>query len=100
MPFGLCNTPATFKGMGKLYLCDSLIYWGDIIVSFINIRGAPGKLQAVFSGLGLHNLKLKANKCEFFKSQVIYPVHFDSEEGVQADPAKIATVQNLRISIR
>ena len=39
-------------------------------------------------------LKLKATKCEFFKSQVVYLGHVVSEAGIQADPTKIEAVRN------
>ena len=39
-------------------------------------------------------LKLKATKCEFFKSQVVYLGHVVSEAGIQGDPAKIEAVRN------
>ena len=48
----------------------------------------------VLSCLELHNLKLKATKCEFFKSQVVYLRQVVSEAGIQADPAKIEAVRN------
>ena len=79
------------RHMGKHNLCDCLIYWGDIIVFSSTFEERLEELQAVFSSLGLYNLKLKANKCEFFKSQVIYLAHIDSEEGIQTDQAKIET---------
>ena len=99
MPFGLCNAPATFQRlmercMGELNLRDCLIYLDDIIVFSSTFEEHLEKLQAVFSRLALHNLKLKARKCEFFKSRVVYLGHVVSEEGIQADPAKIEAVQN------
>ena len=54
--------------MGELNLPDCLIYLDDIIVFSSTFEGNLEKLQAVFSRLALHNLKLKAIKCEFFKS--------------------------------
>ena len=73
MPFGLCNAPATFQRLmgrclGELNLRDCLIYLDDIIVFSSTFEEHLEKLQAVFSRLALHNLKLKARKCEFFKS--------------------------------
>ena len=72
MPFGLCNTPVTFqrlmeKCMGELNLPDCPIYLDDIIVFSSTFEGHVEKLQAIFSCLALHNLKLKTRKCEFFK---------------------------------
>ena len=68
MPFGLCNTPATFqrlmeRAMGELNL--SLIYLDDIII-FSSFDQHLECLETVFERLHEHNLKLKASKCEFF----------------------------------
>ena len=73
MPFGLCNAPATFQRlmdrcMVELNLCDCLIYLDDIKVFSSIFEEHLENLQAVSSWLALHNLKLKAIKCEFFKS--------------------------------
>ena len=99
MPFGLCNAPATFQRlmercMGEMNLRDCLIYLDDIIIFSSTFEEHLERLQAVFSRLELHNLKLKATKCEFFKSQVVYLGHVVSEAGIQADPAKIEAVRN------
>ena len=99
MPFGLCNAPATFQRlmercMGEMNLRDCLIYLDDIIVFSSTFEEHLERLQAVFFRLELHNLKLKATKCEFFKSQVVYLGHVVSEAGIQADPAKIEAVRN------
>ena len=82
------------KCIGELKLNDCHIYLEDIIVFSSIFEEHLEKLQAVFSRLALHNLKLKAIKCEFFISQAFYLGHVVSEEGTQADSAKIEAVQN------
>ena len=47
-----------------------------------------------FRQLKLHNLKLKASKCEFLLSEVSYLGHVVSEDGIKADPAKVEAVKN------
>ena len=42
-------------------------------------------------------MKLKAIKCEFLKSQMCYLGHVLSEEGIQADPARIEAVQTWAV---
>ena len=98
MPFGLCNAPATFQRlmercMGEMNLRDCLIYLDDIIIFSSNFEEHLEKLQAVFQRLSNNNLKLKASKCEFFKSHVSYLGHIVSEEGIRTDPAKIEVVK-------
>ena len=70
MPFGLCNAPATFQRlmercMGDLNLTDCLIYLDDIVIFSSPFEEHLDRLEAVFSRLKQHNLKLKASKCEF-----------------------------------
>ena len=70
MPFGLCNAPATFQRlmercMSELNLRDCLIYLDDIIIFSSTVEEHLERLEAVFSRLAQHNLKLKASKCEF-----------------------------------
>ena len=68
MPFGLCNAPATFQRlmercMGDMNLRDCLIYLDDVIIFSATFEEHLNRLEAVFSRLKEHNLKLKASKC-------------------------------------
>jgi hypothetical protein len=98
MPFGLCNAPATFQRvmercMGDLNLRDCLIYLDDVIIFSTSFSEHLKRLDAVFTHLEEHNLKLKASKCEFFKSKVTYLGHVVSEKGIETDPDKIEAVK-------
>ena len=99
MPFGLCNAPATFQrlmemAMGDMNLRDCLIYLDDITIISDTFGTHLDRFEAVFERLALHNLKLKASKCEFFKSQVTYLGHIVSEDGIKADPDKIKVLKD------
>ena len=99
MPFGLCNAPATFQRlmercMGDLNLRDCLIYLDDIIIFSSTVEEHLQRLDAVFSRLSQHNLKLKASKCEFLKSKVTYLGHVVSEEGIETDPEKTEAIKS------
>lgn len=52
------------------------------------------RLEAVFSRLREHNLKLKAGKCEFLKSRVAYLGHIVSEAGFKTDPEKTDAIKS------
>ena len=98
MPFGLCNTPATFqrlmeRSMGDINLRDCLIYLDDIVVFSSTFEEHIDRLEAVFKRLKRNNLKLKASKCEFFKREVTYLGLVVSQEGIQTDPSKIDAVK-------
>ena len=99
MPFGLCNAPASFQRlmercMGELNLRDCLIYLDNVIIFSSTFEEHLERLDAVFSRLKQHNLKLKPSKCEFLKSEVTYLGHVVSEEGIRTDPEKTKAVKN------
>ena len=91
MAFGLTNAPATFqrlmeRTMGELNLRECLIFLDDILIFSENYEDHLDRLEAVFSRLKQHGLKLKPSKCEFFKTSVKYLGHVVSHSGVQTDP--------------
>ena len=92
MPFELCNAPATVQRLmerciGDLNLYDCLL--NDIITFSSAFEDHLRHLEAIFSRLKQHNLKLKASKYEFQKSEVTYLGHVVSEDGVKTDPEKL-----------
>ena len=98
MPFGLCNAPATFQRlmercMGEMNLRDCLIYLDDVIIFSTTFEEHLDRLDAVFTRLKEHNLKLKASKCEFMKSRVTYLGHVVSQNGIETDPDKTEAVR-------
>ena len=98
MPFGLCNAPATFQRlmercMGDMNLRDCLIYLDDVIIFSSTFEEHLDRLEAVFTRLQQNNLKLKASKCEFFKSRVTYLGHVVSDEGIETDPEKLQALK-------
>ena len=102
MPFGLCNAPATFqrlmeRAMGDLNLRDCLIYLDDIIIFSDTFESHLSRLEAVFQRLHEYNLKLKASKCEFFRTQVTYLGHVVSEDGIKTDPEKLKVLEDWPI---
>ena len=66
MPFGLCNAPATFQRlmehcMGELNLDQCLIYLDDVIIYSTTFEEHLHHLEAVFTRLQDHSLKLSLN---------------------------------------
>ena len=99
MAFGLTNAPATFQRlmercMGELNLKECLIFLDDILIFSDTFEEHIKRLNAVFSRLHEHGLKLKPSKCEFFKSRVTYLGHVVSSEGVETDPEKIRALSD------
>ena len=55
------------------------------------------RLEAVFSRLAQHNLKLKASRCEFLRSRVTYLGHVVSEDGIETDPEKTEAIKTWSV---
>ena len=99
MAFGFTNAPATFQRliercMGEMNLRDCLIFLDDILIFSRNFEDHLSKLEAVFSRLHKHGLKLKASKCEFFKDSVTYLGHIVSSRGIETDPEKLKALSD------
>lgn len=98
MPFGLCNTPATFSRLMNLVLgglnwTRCLCYLDDVIVFGSTFEIALRNLKDVFECLRKANLKLKPKKCTLFQTEVAYLGHRVSKAGISCDPKKISAVQ-------
>ena len=99
MPFGLTNALTTFQCLMEcclveLYLSWCIIYLDDIIVFSKTPEEYLQRLWGVFEKLAKAGLKLKPNKCEFFKSKIAYLGHIVSAKGIEADPKEIEAVKN------
>ena len=74
--------------------CEHDIYLDDIIVFSKTPEEHLKRLQDIFEKLAKAGLKLKPNKCEFFKSKIMYLGHLVPAEGIKTDPRKIEAVKN------
>ncbi|CAB3999892.1 Hypothetical predicted protein [Paramuricea clavata] len=68
---------------------DIIVYGKDQLEHDLN-------LQAVLQCLSDYNVRLNKDKCHFSHSQVCFYGHIFSAKGVQADPAKIDSIQQAR----
>ena len=50
------------------------------------------RLEAFFQKISKAGLKLKPNKCEFFKSEITHLGHIVSNKGIATDPKKIRAI--------
>ena len=99
MPFRLTNSPATFQRLmesclGQLHLNWCIIYLDDITVFSKTPEEHLERLRGIFDKLAKAGLKLKPNKCEFFKSKITYLGPIVSAAGIEIDPKKIEAVKN------
>ena len=96
MPFGLCNAPATFERLMDRVLCGMrwsrcLVYLDDIISFGMSIPEALARLEEVLGRLSDFGLQLKAKKCTFMQTEVIFLGHIVGRTGLACDPAKCGT---------
>lgn len=99
MPFGLCNAPGTFQRLmerifGAQHFQTLLLYLDDVIVFSSTVDEHLKRLDAVLSRLQQEKLKVKFEKCCFFRTEVNYLGHVITEDGVATDPGKLSAVEN------
>ena len=99
MPFGLTNAPATFQRLmesclGNPHLKHCIIYLDDIIIFSKTPEEHLQRLHEVFEKLASAGLKLKPNKCEFFKPRIEYLGHIMSKDGIETNPRKLGAILN------
>ena len=88
MPYGLCNTPATFQCLmqnclGELNLTYALIYLDDMIVYSETEEEHLVRLRTMLERFIEHGLKLKPSKCNFFRTKISYLGHKVSVAGME-----------------
>ena len=98
MPFGLCNAPATFMRMMDMVFGDQnfqtvLIYLDDILIPASSFEQMLERIDMVFTRLEKVCLKVKPDKCHFFKPSIKFLGHIVSEKGIATDPEKISAVK-------
>ena len=97
MPYGLCNSPATFQRLMHLVFREEmsekvLIFLDDIIIYSSTIDEHFERLELVFQRLASHGLKIEPSKCFLFQKSVSYFGQIISTEGILADPEKVDAI--------
>ena len=90
--FGLAQAPAYFQKLINNVLrgCNfTMGYLDDIIIYSRNDKEHLEHLEEIFKRLKAAGLKLKLEKCCFFKKHIQYLGHLISAEGIQPLPEKI-----------
>ena len=95
VPFGLCNTPATFSRLAGLHWETCLFYLDDIIVFSSTWEEHLVRLRQVFERLRHANLKLGADKCTFAAKEVSYLGHRVTEEALLPDSLLLAAIREI-----
>uniref|UniRef100_A0A1B0GHP0 RNA-directed DNA polymerase n=2 Tax=Lutzomyia longipalpis TaxID=7200 RepID=A0A1B0GHP0_LUTLO len=97
LPFGLCNSPATFERLMENTLQEliperCLIYLDDILIPAKSFSQSVENLKLVLARLQQAGLKLNPKKCSLFQRKAHFLGHIVSAEGVSTDPDKIRAV--------
>lgn len=99
LPFGLCNSPATFSRIIQLVLqgltwTECLAYLDDILVLGFDFEDHLEKLGHVLARFKQYNLKFKPKKCHFFQKEVKFLGRIVNGNGVMITPENIETMKN------
>lgn len=100
LPFGLTNAPATFQRTMDTVLKDGLgkfaaVYLDDICIYSDNLDGHLSHVHTVLDWLTEAGLKVKANKCHFAVSEILYLGRKVSAQGIVVDPTKVNRILQL-----
>lgn len=97
MPFGLTNAPAVFQCLVNDVLRDMLgrfvfVYLDDILIFSQNQAEHIQHVRQVLQRLLEDRLFIKAEKCEFHASTVMFLGHIIAQGQVRMDPEKVRAV--------
>ena len=71
-----------------------LVYLDDVISFNRSISEALARLEEVLGRLSNFGLQLKAKKCTFMQTEVVFLGHIVGQIGLACDPAKLSAVRN------
>ena len=98
VPFGLAQAPAYFQKLINDVLkgCNfAMGYLDDIIIYSRSEKEHLEHLEEIFIRLKAAGLKLKLEKCCFFKKHIQYLGHLISAEGIQPLPEKLESIAKM-----
>ena len=100
VPFGLAQVPAHFQKLINEVLTDcnfAMGYLDDIIIFSKTEEEHLEHLETIFNRLREAGLKLKLQKCSFFKKHIQYLGHLIWDEGIQPLPEKLESIAKMPI---
>ena len=98
VPFGLAQAPAYFQKLINDILkgCNfAMGYLDDIIIYSRSEKEHLEHLEEIFTRLKKAGLKLKLEKCCFFKKHIQYLGHLISADGIQPLPEKLESIAKM-----
>lgn len=102
LPFGLCNSPATFgrviqEVLRGLTWKECLAYLDDVIILGRDMLSHTRNLSSVISRFEKFNLKLKAQKCELYQKEIKFLGKLVSQNGISVNPESIEIIMKWPI---
>lgn len=99
MPFGLCNSPATFQKLMEKVLAKAMwkyaiVFVDDIIIYSSSIEQHKIDLENVFQMLREGKIQLHQDKCEYYKDSVNYLGYTISAKGIATNKSKIEAIKS------
>ena len=98
-PFGLSQAPAYFQLLIDKVLmgCSNFAmgYLDDIIIFSKSEEEHLQHLEEIFLRLRKFGLKMKREKCSFFKKHIQYLGHLVSEQGFEPLPEKLKSIKDM-----
>ncbi|KAI4898887.1 hypothetical protein NFI96_006930, partial [Prochilodus magdalenae] len=99
LPFGLCNSPATFERLMERVLSGvprscCVVYLDDVLAHGHDFDSALSHLEVVLSAIQAANLTLNPTKCNLLRQRVNFLGHVVSGAGVETDPKKTEAVRD------
>ncbi|KAL6459687.1 hypothetical protein MHYP_G00314460 [Metynnis hypsauchen] len=99
LPFGLCNSPATFERLMERVLSGvprscCVVYLDDVLAHGPDFDSALSHLEVVLGAIQAANLKLNPAKCNLLRQRVSFLGHVVSGASVETDPKKTEAVRD------
>ena len=97
MPFGLTNAPTTFCRLMNDVLYEFLdkfvvIYLDDIVIYNESLDDHVVHLRLVFQRLKEHELYIKREKCEFYRTEITFHGYIISQGTVRMNAKKVSAI--------
>ena len=98
-PFGLSQAPAYFQLLIDKVLMGcckfAMVYLDDILIFSNNELDHLHHIEEIFNRFEHFGLKMKKEKCDFFKKHIQYLGHLIAEEGFTPLPEKLESIRNM-----
>ena len=100
MPFGICDTPATFQWLMQRILSEleykcCFTYLDDILVASKTFENHLAHLREVLTRLRAAKLRLKPKKCQLLRDRVLFLARVVCTAGIKPNPEKTEKIRSF-----